>query len=314
VPRARRAVPRHCAQGRTDASRTRRGQAPRPRTAGAASSPGAPRAAQAAPGTGATATLRRAASRASAPASVPGGARPSRGEGAGRRAERMQPGTGGRAECRPAETRGRGAGHGHGRRGRHGRTPSRKSAAARRGGRGRGWVGAPGARRAGPPRHGRAGEHAGEGAPRPPRHGETGSGTGGAAPRAPVGASTEGGRGAPGRGAGASRGRERDGFGQGKGLTGGAHGGGGGDFQPPAPRARRGERGSGWAALGRKASWAGRLAWGPRREGRGGEGWLGRLASWVAREGEGVARPKGEERGEREKKKVFFFFSLNLDE
>jgi hypothetical protein len=37
----------------------------------------------------------------------------------------------------------------------------------------------------------------------------------------------------------------------------------------------------------------------------------GRLASWATREGEGAAGPKGEE---REKKKGFFLFSLNLDE
>jgi hypothetical protein len=54
-------------------------------------------------------------------------------------------------------------------------------------------------------------------------------------------------------------------------------------------------------------SWAGRLARGPWREGRGGEGRLGRLASWAGREGEGAAGPKWEERGGREKKNIFLF-------
>jgi hypothetical protein len=82
-------------------------------------------------------------------------------------------------------------------------------------------------------------------------------------------------------------------------------------FQPPAPRARRGERGG---AAG--PHWAGRLARGPQREGRGGK------AGWAAREGEGAAGPrargrgrlgrKGRRGGKREEKD--FPFSLNLDE
>jgi hypothetical protein len=78
-------------------------------------------------------------------------------------------------------------------------------------------------------------------------------------------------------------------------------------FQPPAPRARRGERGGGggWAALGRKAGA------GPTAGREGGKGRLGRArgggGGWAAREGEGAVGPKGEERGGREKKKIFLF-------
>jgi hypothetical protein len=79
-------------------------------------------------------------------------------------------------------------------------------------------------------------------------------------------------------------------------------------FQPPAPRARRGERGGlGHAGpqgqLGREAG-AGPTA-GSERGG-------GRLASWAAREGEGAAGPKGEERGGERKEKVFFLFFYKI--
>jgi hypothetical protein len=88
-------------------------------------------------------------------------------------------------------------------------------------------------------------------------------------------------------------------------------------FQPPAPRARRGERGGGgWAALGRKAGA------GPTAGREGGKGRLGRArgggGGWAAREGEGATGPrargrgrlgrKGRRGGEERRKRFSFFF------
>jgi hypothetical protein len=75
-----------------------------------------------------------------------------------------------------------------------------------------------------------------------------------------------------------------------------------------------GTGGGSWAAsrLGREVGWA---ATGPMAgRGEGDKAGLGRLASWATHQG--GAGPKGEERGEGEKKRFFSFFSKTyfLDE